>query len=332
MKTLVTGCSGFVGLALAELLLSQGEEVVGFDLSPVPPAALALFSALPGGFAYQQGDVRDAIALHYAMHTHRPQQLVTLAAITADTRREREASQAIFDVNVGGVLAAIGAAADCGVARVLHISSGSVYGATGRAPFSLDEARSPLAPEGLYGLSKRTAEEAALRLASLRGMPLCIGRLGTCFGPWEADSGVRDTLSAPLQLLQIARQGGTALLPRDSQRDWLYVRDAAQAIADLLAQARWQLPVYNVAAGFTWWLSQWCRRLEARHPGFRWRLAEPGEVPNVDLYADYDRASLSVQRLCEATGFVPRFDLAAADQDFHQWLACTARHEHKGAQ
>lgn len=329
MKTLITGCSGFVGLALAEHLLAAGEDVVGFDLSPVPAVALAMFAALPGRFARVQGDVRDAPALLRAMGEHRPQRVVTLAAITADANRERLAPQAIFDVNVGGVLAAIGAAADCGVARLVHVSSGSVYGATGREPAMLDEATSALAPEGLYGMSKRAAEEAAQRLAQLRGLALVIGRLGTCFGPWEADSGLRDTLSAPLQLLQAARRGEPAVLARDSRRDWLYVRDAAQAIACLLAQPNGSYPIYNLAAGFEWRLEQWCALLQARYPRFSWHLAEPGEPASINLYADYDRASMNIQRLREDTGFVPRFDLAAAFPDFHHWLACTAGLEQK---
>jgi len=329
MKTLITGCSGFVGLALAEHLLAAGEDVLGVDLSPVPPVALAVFGALPGRFVELQGDVRDAAQLRHAMQMHRPQRVVSLAAITADAQRERLAPQAIFEVNVGGMLAAISAAADCGVSKLVHISSGSVYGATGREPALLDEVTSALAPEGLYGMSKRAAEEAAQRLAQLRGLALVIGRLGTCFGPWEADSGLRDTLSAPLQLLHAARRGEPSVLPRDSRRDWLYVRDAAQAIASLLVQGHYRYPIYNLAAGFEWRLGQWCERLQARYPNFHWHLAEPGEAASIDLYADYDRASMNVQRLRDDTGFVPRFDLAAADQDFHHWLAYTAGLEQK---
>jgi UDP-glucuronate 4-epimerase len=329
MKTLITGSSGFVGLALSEHLLAAGEEVIGFDLGPVPATALAAFAKLPGRFIHNQGDVRDAADLRAVMGRHRPQRVVTLAAITADAERERLAPQAIFEVNVGGVLAAIDASAQCGVSRLVHISSGSVYGATGRHAPLLDEARSPLAPEGLYGQSKRSAEDAALRLADLHGLPLVIGRLGTCFGPWEADSGLRDTLSAPLQLLQIARRGGTAILARDSLRDWLYVRDAAQAVARLLDQPRHRFALYNLAAGFQWPLSQWCARLASRFAGFHWRLAAPGETPNIELYADYDRASMAVDRLRDDCGFVPRFDIEAADLDFHRWLAQVASPEHE---
>ena len=330
MTTLITGGSGFIGVALAELLLAGGETVIGYDLAPPPASALGAFAALPGRFVPVRGDVRDEAGLARAMREHLPDYLVSMAAITADAARERAAPRAIFDVNVGGALAVLAAAAGCGVRRVLHLSSGSVYGASGRDAEPLREDATPLRPEGLYGMSKRAAEEAVQRLAHLAGVPLVIGRLGTCFGPWEADSGVRDTPSAPLQVLRLAGRGQAVVLPRDSRRDWLYARDAAAAIAALL-KADWRHAVYNLAAGHVWRMSQWCERLAGRHPGFSWRYAEAGEPANVDYYADYDRAVMDIGRLRGDTRFEPRFGLQAAFDDFQDWLA---RHgaAHAGAE
>ncbi|WP_052365582.1 NAD-dependent epimerase/dehydratase family protein [Halotalea alkalilenta] len=321
MTTFITGSSGFVGLALTEHLLACGEEVIGYDLSMPPDVALRIFARLPGRFVIETGDVRDAKGLHQCMDRHRPDRLITLAAITADVTRERLGPQAIFDVNVGGTLAAVAAAVDCGVERVLQVSSGSVYGESGRYPEPLREATTPLLPEGLYGMSKRAAEEAAQRLAALAGISLVTGRLGTCFGPWEADTGVRDTLSAPFQVLSLARRGAAVIIPRAGKRDWLYVRDAASAIATLLAQSRWRWPIYNIAAGFEWSIEQWCQRIAPRYPGFSWRLAAAGEMANIDYFAHYDRASMDVTRLIADTGFVPRFGLVEAEKDFHAWIA-----------
>lgn len=320
MTTLITGSSGFVGLALAEHLLATGETVIGFDRSPPTEAANRAFAALPGRFVSTIGDVRDVDALRAEMSQHRPQRVVTLAAITADEARERHAAQTIFEVNVGGVLAALNAAADTGDERVLHASSGSVYGRSGRSPVALREDDTPLLPEGLYGMSKRAAEEAAMRLASIRGLPLVVGRLGTCFGPWEADTGVRDTLSPPLQVLVRTRDGETAILPRAGRRDWLYVRDVAAAMATLLDQPSWAYPLYNLAAGFEWSLADWCACIAARYPDFSWRLAESGERANIDYFADYDRASMSIQRLLGDSTFRPRFGLTEAEADYHHWI------------
>ncbi|MDB5954782.1 NAD(P)-dependent oxidoreductase [Ramlibacter sp.] len=322
MPTFITGASGFVGLALTEHLLARGQHVVGYDLQPPAAAALKAFAALPGRFDAETGDVLDAAALRQAMRCHAPDRLVTLAAITADAGRERAAPQAIFDVNVGGVLAALSAAAECGVQRVLHASSGSAYGASGAGSAPLCEDSTPLRPEGLYGISKQAAEAAARRFADIAGLDLVVGRLGTCFGPWEADTGVRDTPSAPLQVLRLARAGHAAVLPRAGLRDWLYVRDAAAGLAALLDAPHRSHATYNIATGFRWTLAQWCEQLAARRPGFRWQLAnaDAGEPANVDYYAPYDRAPMDCTRLRQDTAFVPRYDLAAAANDFEEWL------------
>lgn len=319
MPTLITGASGFVGLALAEHLLAQGREVVGFDMAPPRASALRAFSALPGRFSSESGDVRDADALRAAMRRYRPKRLAMLAAVTADARRERAAPGAIFEVNVGGVVNALSAAAECGVERVLHLSSGSAYGSSGEGADVLREDETPLRPEGLYGISKQASEAAALRLAALHGLDLVVGRLGTCFGPWEAETGVRDTLSAPLQVLRLADDRVPAVLPRPGVRDWLYARDAAAALALLLDKPRLPHAIYNVAAGFRWPLSGWCEAVAARKPGFAWRLAAEGEPATVDYYAPYDRAPMDIARLKADTGFVPRFDLPAAAQDHLSW-------------
>lgn len=318
MQTFITGACGFVGLALTEHLLRRGDDVVGFDLAPPPPEAASAFADLPGRLAMVTGDVRDERSVLDAMSRHRPERLVTLAAITADARRERAMPRAIFDVNVDGVIAAVTAAHECGVARIVHASSGSAYGASGNGADALHEDTTPLRPEALYGISKVAAESAALRLAALQGLDLVVGRLGTCFGPWEADTGVRDTLSAPLQILRLAEAGTPIVLARESRRDWLYVRDCAAGIAALLDRPRLPHAVYNVAAGFMGSMADWCRALQALRPELAWRVAgaHEREAVNVDYYAPYDRAPMDVSRLLADTGFVPRFDFAAAAQDF----------------
>ncbi|KQP39930.1 NAD(P)-dependent oxidoreductase [Pseudorhodoferax sp. Leaf274] len=325
MPIFITGACGFVGLALAERLLHAGEAVVGFDRAPLPPAAARAFAALPGRFSLVQGDVRDTSALEAAMRAHRPQRLVTLAAITADARRERTTPGAIFEVNLGGVVAALTATAATGVRRIVHASSGSVYGASGIDAQALHEDSTPLRPEGLYGISKQAAEAAALRIAALHGLDLVVGRLGTCFGPWEADTGVRDTLSAPLQVLLRAERGEAVRLPRESTRDWLYVRDAAAGLQALLDRPQLPRPVYNVAAGFMGRMSDWCAAVAAAHPGWSWQIA--ADTADIDYYAPYDRAPMDIAHLRADTGFVPRYDLRAAAEDFLAW-----RQQHGAAQ
>lgn len=330
--TFVTGAAGFVGLALTEHLLACGQTVIGWDLAPIPEAAGRCFASLPGRFVALRGDAGDAPALDAALAAHAPQRLVLLAAVTAAAPRERTAPEDIFAVNLVAVTTALRLAVQQGVERVLLASSGSAYGASGRVPGLLHEQHTPLRPEGLYGISKMAAEAAAQRLASLLAIDLRVGRLGTCFGPWERDTGARDTPSAPLQALRLLRAGRPVRLPRPLRRDWLYVRDAAAAIAALLDAEAPQLtqPVYNLAAGFEWSVADWCGWL-ARQPGFPdadWSVVGEGGDANVDPYADYDRATMDIAALRRDTGFEPAHDLPRAGADFLAWLQRTGESVH----
>src|SRR5690606_28357158 len=103
---------------------------------------------------------------------HQCENLVTMAAITADESRERRQPGLIYEVNVAGTLNAIEIATRYGVRRFVHLSSGSVYGKSGYAGATLHEANTPLHPEGLYGHSKQAAETAVLRLKSLHTIDL----------------------------------------------------------------------------------------------------------------------------------------------------------------
>ena len=319
MAAFVTGAAGFVGLAVTEALLMRGERVIGYDLFPVSEHAQRTFAGLPGRFEQIMGDISDAEGLKVALRQSDANCVLNLAAVTAGTSREIADPVGVVRVNIGGAAATVEAAAACGIRRVLHLSSGSVYGASGRDVGLLTE-DTPLRPEQLYGITKQASEAVALRLADLHRLDLSIGRLGTCFGRWEYPTTARDTPSAPYQIVQAARSGIPAILSRSHLRDWLYARDAAAAVLELLyARTRRHL-VYNLAAGFMWSIADFCARLQQVCSGFEWRFAQNGESANIDYYAPYDRSAMAIERLLGDTAFLPLYNLTEALADYLQWL------------
>jgi nucleoside-diphosphate-sugar epimerase len=182
------------------------------------------------------------------------------------------------------------------------VSSGSVYGASGR-DVGLPTEETPLRPEQFYGITKQAGEAVALRLADLHWLDLSIGRLGTCFGRWEYVIGARDTPSAPCQILQAARS---------HRRNWHYARDAAASVIELLYARTRRHRLYNLAAGFMWSIADFCASLQQVCSGFEWRFAQQGEAANIDYYAPYDRAPMAIERLRGDTAFSPRYNLAEA--------------------
>jgi nucleoside-diphosphate-sugar epimerase len=312
MRVLVTGGAGFVGLNIAAELLARGHEVVAADLA-APPAG-------PEGWAcrWERLDVRDAAAVERLFEAARPDAVVHGAAVTAGADREKRDAAGIVAANLQGTLNALAAAAGTRTRRFLFLSSSSIYGENGYDDLPLDEGRTHPVPETLYAISKYAGERAALRARSLHGLDVVCARLSAAFGPWERDTGLRDTLSGPYQATLIAQAGGEAVLEREGWRDWVYGKDVASAVWTLLEAERPRHPVYNVGPGEPWLVADWCRRLETRFPRFRWRVGQPA---NVSMHAARDRNPLGVARLGEEFGWRARFGMDAAFEDYMDWLS-----------
>jgi nucleoside-diphosphate-sugar epimerase len=318
---LVTGGSGFVGLNLAEQLLSRGESIALFSATPAPPSAIAELSRLPGKLSVLGGDVSDFPSVKDIFEQVKPQRVIHAAAITAGAERDAREPRRIAQVNLIGTINVLEAARDAGVRRFVHASTGAVFGAAGMgAAQPLDEERDRPLPESLYGITKYAAERSVLRLASLWKMDAVAGRLAVVFGRWEYATGVRDTLAAPTLLARIARQGGEAVFPALGDTDYIYGPDVAAALIALLDAKTLPHRLYHLGNGAPWSLPHWCAALGKRFPRFRWRESTNADECNVSVLPSVSRKPFSNRRLVEDLGYAPRYDLEAAAADFTSWL------------
>jgi nucleoside-diphosphate-sugar epimerase len=291
MAILVTGGTGFVGLNLVEALLARGDSVVILSNGPLPQMAEPAFARLPGLLTMVAGDIRDARLVGDAVRRHDIERIVHGAAITADHQREAHSPALILEVNLLGLVHILEAARDAGVLRVLLIGSAAAYGRRLWQEQPLDEQASG-DPDTLYAISKATSEQILWRLGDLYGMSVVVGRLATVFGPFEWPGGWRDTMSPILQVTEIARTGGSALLPREDRRDWLYSRDAAASLLKLLDAAAPRERLYNLGS----WLRLVACRL-VQPPGSplpRLRLVDRPGRRDPDRVACTDAASGSL--------------------------------------
>jgi nucleoside-diphosphate-sugar epimerase len=322
---LITGGAGFVGLNVTEALLARGDDVVIFGREALPEAAARAFAPLPGRLAVVQGDVRDPAALRATFATHAIDRVLPFAAITAGPAREAAEPETVLEVNVQGVIATLRAARDAGgVRRVLLPSSSAVYGESAYSHAVLDEAATPCVPLSLYGATKYAVERIGLRLASLWGLDAVAARIGAAFGPWERDTGLRDTLSPFLALLQAAEAGREAVLPAAPlpAYDWVYARDLAGGLLRLLDADAPSHRVVNLSSGLDWAprFPALCEVLAERFPAFRWRHAAPGEAPTIRLNDSRPRGVLAVARAA-AFGWTPRHAPEEAMADYARWAA-----------
>jgi nucleoside-diphosphate-sugar epimerase len=324
MAVLVTGGGGFVGLNLVEALLARGEEVILFDNGPLPAPAQRALSRYGRQLNIAPADVRDAAQVNQVFESHRIDYIAHCAAMTSGADRERRDPATIVDINLQGTLNVLDAARAYAVKRVVYTGSGAVYGESLYRLARLYE-DSPAVPITLYGITKYAAERLCLRMQTLWELDVVCVRLGTVVGPWERDTGVRDSYGTHTQLAGLALAGRTAVLtPREVRRDWVYSRDVATALVALLEAPRPRHRLYNISAGVEWQdpIRAWCERLKAAYPKFDFRIAGPGDEANI-WYTDRDRCPMDIGRLSQDIGFTPRYTMHEAYGDFLEWLKKT---------
>lgn len=323
MAVLVTGGAGFVGLNVVEQLLMRGEEVVIFGREPLPAAATRAFAPLSGKLSLIQGDIRDAGALRSVFGNFSIDRLFPLAAITAGPSRESEDTETVLDVNLRGAAVTLRMAREAKVKRIVFPSSISVYGESLNTHGLLREDTTPPVPNSIYGVTKYAGERMALRLKELWGLDLVCARIGSVFGPWERDTGVRDLCGATMQMSLAALRGTHAVLPdKLLPRPWIYARDLARGLIVLLDAKSLKYPVYNIGSGLDWapHMHVWPKLLAGAFPQFSWSVSDKPQEVNIDFRDPKPRGIEDISRISQEFGFSPQFLPAAAFADYLDWL------------
>lgn len=316
MRILVTGASGFIGLNVLERLLHTGHDVTALALDEVPPLARAAFATLPAQVRYATLDVRDRDALDAAVRAAQPEAIIAAAAITAGVARERAAPADILETNLVATLRTIEIAARYGASRIVCFSSTAALGEQIFGGRPIGEAQGT-APSTLYGISKAAIEASAARWNTFAVAPsVRVVRLAAVFGPWERDSGVRDTLS-PLHHIasEVLARRPIAPLPSGGERDWVYAPYVAEVVEWLATSATPSEDLYNVGAGCTWHPQLFVQALADE--GVRAIEAQHGTLIPFNDDVARRRSPLDVSRISAAFRAPP--DPATATRAFARW-------------
>src|SRR6266702_1939246 len=224
-KLVVTGASGFVGSHLVEALLADGASVHAFvrynsghrigHLAELP-------EQLRSDLRVRLGDLRDLDAVHALIDG--ADTVFHLGALGSVPYSYQD-PLAFVDVNVAGTANVLRACVEHRVSRLLLMSTSEVYGSAQYIP--IDEIH-PLRAQSPYAASKIAAEKFAESFGCAFGLPVTIVR---CFNIYGQRQSRRNVI--PALLGQALSSSSIHVGYLDSVRDYTYVTDSIQAIAEL---------------------------------------------------------------------------------------------------
>jgi nucleoside-diphosphate-sugar epimerase len=171
-----------------------------------------------------------------------------------------------------------------------------------------DELITPLRPHSDYGLCKNALLQLLEGYSRRVGMSFAWGRLFHLYGPNENPS--RFVSSIIVSLLRGEKARGTKGL---QQRDFLYVKDVADAFVTIL-QSEWEGAI-NLGTGHAYTLSEIAQRIANKLN--REELLELGAIPT---QPDDPLVLLpSIDRLRNDLGWRPSYDLNAGLEETIEW-------------
>jgi len=240
---LVTGGAGFIGSNFVlDWLENHDEHVVNLDALTYA-GNLANLESLQGDprHVFQHGDIGDRTLVDQLLKTHRPRAIVNFAA-ESHVDRSILGPGAFLKTNIEGTFTLLEAARafwstledeDKAAFRFLHVSTDEVYGSLtpDAAPFTESH---PFEPNSPYSASKAASDHLVRAWHHTYGLPVLTTNCSNNYGPLHFPEKL-------IPLVIVNALAGKALPVYGdglNVRDWLYVRDHCEAIAQVLERGR----------------------------------------------------------------------------------------------
>ena len=187
-RIIVTGCAGFIGWKVSEMLLDFGKEVIGIDnLNDAYDVRLKewrLNQLLPRDkFKFYKLDIsqkENVFDFFNQINANSGDAIINLAA-RAGIRQSLENPWVYYEANAIGTLNLLECCKNHGIKKFVLASTSSLYGNHNKIPFSEDDdTNRPLSP---YAASKKAAETLCFTYHHLYGLDITIFRYFTVYGP-----------------------------------------------------------------------------------------------------------------------------------------------------
>jgi dTDP-glucose 4,6-dehydratase len=259
MRLLLTGGAGFIGSNVVHHLIDRPEVEVLINLDCLTYAGHLINLERVKGHAkyiFEEADLRNKTAVFQAVEKHSPTHVLHLAA-ESHVDRSITGPDDFVHTNVVGTFHLLEA---CRAAwleskfgtrtsklnvRFHHVSSDEVYGSLGLTG-SFTET-SPYAPNSPYSASKAASDMLVRAYHHTYGLPTIVTNCSNNYGPYQHPEKLIPVVIQCVLTRQPIPVYGDGL----NVRNWLYVRDHAEALWQVLTRGRTG-EIYNIGGHNEW--------------------------------------------------------------------------------
>ena len=237
MKFFITGVAGFIGSSLADRLLSDGHNVIGYDNFSTGLEEFITFAEQNKNFSLVRGDVLDIPLLTKTM---RGAEFIFHLAANADVRFGTEHPNKDLEQNTIATYNVLEAMRANDIHRIAFSSTGSIYGEPEIFP-TPETAPFPV-QTSLYGASKLAGEGLIQAYCEGFGFQGFIFRFVSILGERYSHGHVFDFYQKLLQNpeeLHILGDG-------HQRKSYLYVQDCIDAMLFAIEKAQEKVNIYNL--------------------------------------------------------------------------------------
>lgn len=237
MKTLVTGCAGFIGLYVVQKLLAKKISVIGIDDlnnyydSDLKKARLNQIKEFCNKnsishdkyFQFEKLDLSDQKKTNDLFKKNNVEKVIHLAA-TPGVRYSMKAPLVYVKNNITAFTNIIECSKEFELKHFTYASTSSVYGANIELPYKTDMNTDH--PIQFYAVTKKSNELMAHSYSHLYNLPTTGLRFFTVYGPWTRPDMALFIFTKNIlekKPIQIFNNG-------DQTRDFTYVEDIAESI------------------------------------------------------------------------------------------------------
>lgn len=237
LKYLVTGGAGFIGSRLAHQLIKNGKKVVILD-----NFSTGKKENVPHEAELFEGDINDKNLLSQALKgVDGCFHLAAVASVEESLKNWEKAHK----TNMMGTICLLEELIK-NKTPLVFTSSAAVYGNPSHFPIQETFPTAPLSP---YGLDKLNAEKHFELAAKHYGLPVTIFRLFNVFGPHQNS---HSQYSGVITIFSNAIEKGekvTIYGKGDQMRDFIFVDDVVQFLADAMEKNKNGFHLFNLCRG-----------------------------------------------------------------------------------